>query len=66
MPNSLHQVQISKFTSKTPCTNFDIFSGTTTNINSATFVSTVSASSISGHTLILNVDSTYTHVYLFI
>jgi len=66
MPNSQYQVQISKFTSKTPCANFDIFSGTTHDINTATFVSTVSASSISGYTVSLSVDSTYTYVYLFI
>ena len=66
MPNSQYQVTISNFTGSTPCTSYDVYTGTTHDVNSATFVDTVSSSSILGHTITLNIDSSYTHVYLFI
>ena len=66
MPNSLYQVTISNFTGSTPCTSYDIYTGVTHVVDNATFVETVSPSTISGHTVNLSVDSSYTHVYLFI
>jgi hypothetical protein len=66
MPNSLYQVTISNFTGSTPCTSYDIYTGVTHVVDNATFVETVSSSTISGHTVNLSVDSSYTHVYLFI
>ncbi len=66
MPNSQYQVTISNFTGSTPCTSYDVYTGTTHDVNSATFVDTVSSSLILGHTITLNIDSSYTHVYLFI
>jgi hypothetical protein len=66
MPSSQYQVTISSFTGSTPCTSYDIYTGVTHDIDNATFVETVSSSSISGHTVDLDVDSSYTHVYLFI
>ena len=66
MPSSQYQVTISSFTGSTPCTSYDIYTGVTHDIDNATFVETVSSSSISGHTVDLDIDSSYTHVYLFI
>ena len=66
MPNSQYQITISNFTGSTPCTTYDVYTGITHSIDSATFVETVPSNSISGHTISLSVDSSYTHVYLFI
>lgn len=66
MPNSQYQITLSSFTGATPCGTYDILTGTTYDVNLATFVETVSSSTISGHTLSLSVDSSYTHVYLFV
>jgi len=66
MPNSQYQISISNFTGSTPCNSYEIYTGITHDINLATNVDTVSSSSISSYTLSLSVDSSYTHVYLFI
>ena len=66
MPNSQYQITISNFTGSTPCTTYDVYTGITHSIDSATFVETVQSTSISGHTIQLDVDSSYTHVYLFV
>lgn len=66
MPNSQYQITISNFTGSTPCTTYDVYTGITHSIDSATFVESVPSNSISGHIVQLDVDSSYTHVFLFI
>ena len=65
MPTSLYQITVSNFNGTTPCQSYSVYTGTTHDIDDADYVEDVNVP-VSGYTLDLDIDSSYTGVYLFI
>jgi len=65
MPTSLYQITVSNFNGTTPCQSYSVYTGTTHDIDDADYVEDVNVP-VSGYTLTLDIDSSYTGVYLFI
>jgi hypothetical protein len=65
MPTSQYQITVSNFNGTTPCQSYSVYTGTTHDIDDADYVEDVNVP-VSGYTLSLDIDSSYTGVYLFI
>jgi hypothetical protein len=65
MPTSNYQITVSNFNGTTPCQSYSVYTGTTHDIDDADYVEDVNVP-VSGYTLSLDIDSSYTGVYLFI
>jgi hypothetical protein len=65
MPTLQYQITVSNFNGTTPCQSYSVYTGTTHDIDDADYVEDVNVP-VSGYTLDLDIDSSYTGVYLFI
>jgi hypothetical protein len=65
MPTSSYEITVSNFNGTTPCQSYSVYTGTTHDIDDADYVEDVNVP-VSGYTLSLDIDSSYTGVYLFI
>jgi len=65
MPTSSYEITVSNFNGTTPCESYSVYTGTTHDIDDADYVEDVNVP-VSGYTLSLDIDSSYTGVYLFI